>query len=477
MNPFAKGAEGNKFGRILPAQGGSIFGGTSTSALTAQHQNPFQSKNNKIVEEEDDQDYEETSETEEFDPNDLFTDNQIAIDSLESYVSTVMEYLGFHDWTATTLIAPLLSLDHDHVLCNFLQVENPDIVLDINSSDEIYCEFVAAHISVCYYVAKEEWYKAYSMQMSMVTVFLKEIIQKSKDCNWFLPLLYPLCFDLRRLAKKAQATESNLDEDSTVDYNDDVANQFMNIYRSCVSDNRLTLKESKKVAIFPLTLLLMQSYFESNKMALLKPLIRAIDNLSVSFKARIPLSELVTYNFYLGKKAMFDSDLQTADKSLEYAFKYCPEKYLENKRRILIYWIPVKMFLGEIPLDSVLEDYNLNEFKIIAQGVRDGNIRYLRQGIISNRQFLMKSGVYLMFEKLAQLTYLALFKRLATIIGRPQIKIEMFMHLLKFLGEDIRHIDEVVCVLSNLIAKKKIKGYISKTHNTVVLSKLSPFYE
>ena len=46
-------------------------------------------------------------------------------------------------------------------------------------------------------------------------------------------------------------------------------------------------------------------------MALLKPLIRAVDNLSVTFKARITLSELVTYNFYLGKKAMFDSDLQT----------------------------------------------------------------------------------------------------------------------------------------------------------------------
>uniref|UniRef100_A0AC34GER8 CSN12-like protein n=1 Tax=Panagrolaimus sp. ES5 TaxID=591445 RepID=A0AC34GER8_9BILA len=212
-------------------------------------------------------------------------------------------------------------------------------------------------------------------------------------------------------------------------------------------------------------------------MALLKPLIRAVDNLSVSFKARITLSELITYNFYLGKKAMFDSDLRTADKALEYAFKYCPEKYLENKRRILIYWIPVKMFLGEIPLDSVLEDYNLNEFKIITQGVRDGNIRYLRQGIISNRQFLMKSGVYLMFEKLTQLTYLALFKRLATIIGKPHIKIQMFMHLLKFLGEDIRHIDEVVCAVSNLIAKRKIKGYISKTHNTVVLSKTDPFPE
>ena len=136
-----------------------------------------------------------------------------------------------------------------------------------------------------------------------------------------------------------------------------------------------------------------------------------------------------------------------ADKALEYAFKYCPEKYLENKRRILIYWIPVKMFLGEIPLDTVLEDYNLNEFKIIAHGVREGNIRYLRQGIVLHRQFLMHSGVYLMFEKLTQLTYLALFKRLAAIIDKHQIKLDMFMHLLIFLGEDIRHIDEVVCAV------------------------------
>lgn len=100
------------------------------------------------------------------------------------------------------------------------------------------------------------------MQTSMVSVFLKEIIQKSKDSNWFLPLLYPLCFDLRRLAKKAQAVECNVDEDASEDYNDQAANQFMNLYRSCVSDTRLSLKQSKKMAIFPITLLLMQSYFE-----------------------------------------------------------------------------------------------------------------------------------------------------------------------------------------------------------------------
>ena len=89
----------------------------------------------------------------------------------------------------------------------------------------------------------------------------------------------------------------------------------------------------------------------------------------------------------------------------------------------------------------------------------------------------MQSGVYLMFEKLTQLTYLALFKRLAAIVQTTQIKLEMFMHLLQFLGEDIRHLDEVTCVVSNLIAKKKVKGYISKTYNTVVLSKKDPFFE
>lgn len=197
--------------------------------------------------------------------------------------------------------------------------------------------------------------------------------------------------------------------------------------------------------------------------------------LSPTFKTRINLSELVTYNFYLGKKGLMDSDLKIANKALEYAFNYCPEKYFDHKKRILLYWIPVKMFLGEIPTTELLQEFGFPEFMSIAEGVRDGNLQLFRQGVSMNREFLMMSGVYLMFEKLIQIVYVSLFKRVVQIFGGYKFRLEAFMYLLQYQGEPIDSIDDVVCILANLIAKKKINGYISLKHNVVVLSKKNPF--
>ncbi len=45
-----------------------------------------------------------------------------------------------------------------------------------------------------------------------------------------------------------------------------------------------------------------------NKLNLLKPLIRAIDNSGVLYQT-FSMADKVTYKYYLGRKAMFDSDL------------------------------------------------------------------------------------------------------------------------------------------------------------------------
>lgn len=36
----------------------------------------------------------------------------------------------------------------------------------------------------------------------IMQVFNKEVIQKKKEENWFMPIFYQLCTDLRTLAKK-----------------------------------------------------------------------------------------------------------------------------------------------------------------------------------------------------------------------------------------------------------------------------------
>lgn len=45
-----------------------------------------------------------------------------------------------------------------------------------------------------------------------------------------------------------------------------------------------------------------------NKMHLCKPLIRAIE--SSNLKDKFSISQLVTYRYYVGRKAMFDSDFK-----------------------------------------------------------------------------------------------------------------------------------------------------------------------
>ena len=51
---------------------------------------------------------------------------------------------------------------------------------------------------------------------------------------------------------------------------------------------------------------LFKVYFRINKLHLCKPLIRAID--SSPFKDHFALGQRVTYRYYVGRKAMFDSD-------------------------------------------------------------------------------------------------------------------------------------------------------------------------
>ena len=51
---------------------------------------------------------------------------------------------------------------------------------------------------------------------------------------------------------------------------------------------------------------LFKLYFRINKLHLMKPLIRAID--SSPLKDKFPLSQQITFKYYVGRKAMYDSD-------------------------------------------------------------------------------------------------------------------------------------------------------------------------
>ncbi|VDN96516.1 unnamed protein product [Rodentolepis nana] len=299
----------------------------------------------------------------------------------------------------------------------------------------------------------------------------------SQEENWLLPVVIAVVVDLRKFAHRLDVTSgirvAEGDDTSYSSYLERVAQSIMRLFQTCAADGRTRIEDSKKCGMMGLANQLFKIYFHINKLNLCKPIIRAIENMNID--NYFTLAQRVTYNYYVGRKAMFDGDLKLANKCLTYTFERCLASNRANKRLALIYLIPVRMLLGIIPKGSLLHKYDLMEFEGIAIAVKNGNLQKLHDELEKNEAFFISCGIYLILEKLKMITYRNLFKRIAQILNTHLLPIGAFMKALKTMGvEDIDE-DETECILANLIYEGKIKGYLAHQQQKLVVSKLQAF--
>lgn len=83
-----------------------------------------------------------------------------------------------------------------------------------------------------------------------------------------------------------------------------IANAKSSLYCSRSSEN-----DTKRWGMLYLVNQLLKIYFRINKLHLCKALIRAID--ASQFKDQFSLSQQVTYRYYVGRKAIFESDFKS----------------------------------------------------------------------------------------------------------------------------------------------------------------------
>ena len=67
-------------------------------------------------------------------------------------------------------------------------------------------------------------------------------------------------------------------------------------------------------------------------------------------------------------------NFKAAEEYLTFAFEHCHKSSKANKRHILTYLIPVKMLLGHMPNQAVLQKYDLMQFNEVVQAVKQGNL-------------------------------------------------------------------------------------------------------
>lgn len=251
------------------------------------------------------------------------------------------------------------------------------------------------------------------------------------------------------------------------------AESLLACFRVCAADNRSSDTETKRIGMLTLVNQLLKVYFRINKLHLCKPLIRAID--SSTIKNQFPLAQQITYKYFVGRKAMFDSDYRTADEFLTFAFVKCHRRSIKNKRLILTYLIPVKMLLGFMPTERLLQKYELMPFWDLVLAVKNGDLRGIDKVMEKYESFFISAGIYLIVEKLKIYAYRNLFRKVYIAENNHQIDIASFQAALQLMGHDDVDADETQCIVANLIYDGKIKGYISFQHKKVVVSKQNAF--
>lgn len=311
--------------------------------------------------------------------------------------------------------------------------------------------------------------EAFKSQSALVQSVVK-LLTSAKEENWPLPIMYAVCLDLRLLAVQCERTTG---VEKPGEILEKAAESLMSCFRVCAADSRASEEDTKRHGMMNLVNQMLKVYFKINKMHLCKPLIRAIE--SSAFKDQFPLHEQVTYKYFVGRKAMYDSDYNSANEFLSFAFQNCPDKCRKNKRMILIYLIPVKMLLGIMPRRETLKKYDLLQFLDLIEALKQGNVKKLDDVIESQQRFFIDTGIYLIVEKLKMIAYRNLFKRVWMIVKTHQIDLNHFMEALKFVGEEDMTIEETHCIVATLIYDNRIKGYISLQHNKLVVSKQIPF--
>ena len=178
----------------------------------------------------------------------------------------------------------------------------------------------------------------------------------------------------------------------------------------------------------------------------------------------------------------FDKVYQEAEESLSYALRHCHRGAINNKARILKYLLPVQLVLGRLPCQRLMVEYSsaLGQYAPLVTALRDGNVAEFNSAMNTNQFKFIAEGTYLVLEKLRQTVYRGLFKKVAAVHGEvepskaTQIPLLSFAKALELQGLQLS-MDELECVVANLIHRKYIKGYISHQHKVVVVAKSMPF--
>jgi len=233
--------------------------------------------------------------------------------------------------------------------------------------------------------------------------------------SWIVVPLLRLVADCEAISFHPSCFPTRLERDRELQ---NLVDPVRNLFSFCVNDKSVeVLSEGKRIGSLAIANLLLKLNFKLNVPKqgtfVLQALHRPI--LEPNKLGFFPKAQVVTLKYYMGRLNMFEDKYAEAEADLGYAFQYChagPE-YHGQRRRILEALIPVRLTLGILPSQRLLEEYGFTrQYSGIVSGLREGNIPAYRNALEQNLEALIKCGVYLTLDKLQLLVLRTVIKRM-----------------------------------------------------------------
>jgi nuclear mRNA export protein PCID2/THP1 len=126
---------------------------------------------------------------------------------------------------------------------------------------------------------------------------------------------------------------------------------------------------SKKAAVLFIVNELFKIYFRLNTLRLCKNVAKPTE--AKKLHELGTMGQMVTYKYFSGRLCLFEDNFVDAEQNLEYALSNCPNSAIHNKRCILRYLIPVKLYRGKLPTTTRKFRQTISLFRMLTFTLRN----------------------------------------------------------------------------------------------------------
>lgn len=317
-----------------------------------------------------------------------------------------------------------------------------------------------------------------------------------QETNW---IVYPLYIVANQLFKISQKIDS-IDENANSVYLETCGRTIHRSFNLCLNDRNPNMHENRRIACYMFANLEFQLYNKLQNRDMMKNLVKVLQSrgkelpkLSQSL-ANEHRSHMVMYNYYMGEYyGCYESDFSKGFQYLNEALLECPTASYNcnlQKAKILVLLIPFAILTkSRYPNLKMFDIPSMNDiYQPIIECLLNGDLKEYDENFNKNEIFFLKNGLYVAMSLIRELILLKLIKNCWKFNGSENIlslKIISIGYLKSLQGyrkkikrnklEDQELLDELECLLANLISKGYIKGYLSHSNRCVVLSKTDPF--